>query len=204
MKPHGYQFWTVLTLLAALSVKAAPAQTIDPEKVAAVKAAYVVNFIKYTQWPDTAFERADSPIMLTIVGQSESTPVLEEILRRTDPINGRRVVLRRLEYPTADSNGKIDPEILSQFFEILVQSHAVYVTATIRNHVRQIAEQLRGKNVLTIGDTSRFAENGGMLGLLLEQDRVVFQANTGEIQKTQLTVSAKVLKLARIVETRPD
>jgi hypothetical protein len=203
-KAPGSTFWNLVALLTAMATPVARAQTIDPDKVATVKAAYVLNFIKYTQWPDGTFAESDSPIILTVVGDGGYNQILEDLVRRSDPVNGRRIELRRLEYPKADSEGRIDPEAISKFYQSLEASNAVYVTATSRERVRQISEKLRGKDVLTIGDTSRFAENGGMLGLVLQENRVVFQANSGEIQKSKLTVSAKVLKLAQIVETSPS
>lgn len=197
--------WIVITLLAATLSTAALGQTIDAEKVATIKAAYILNFIKYTQWPHGRFTTLDEPIILTVVmGDGGNNEVLEAAVKRSDRIDGRRLEMRQLAYPPADAQGKIDPEQLAAFFVTLEQSHAVYVTGLYRDRVRQIADHVRGKDVLTIGDTHRFAEMGGMLGLVLKESRVVFQANPGEIQKTKLTVSAKVLKLAEIVETSPN
>ena len=203
MKAYSTKFWKLIAALAAMLTPAAMAQTIDPDKVATIKAAYVLNFIKYTQWPEGTLADANDPILLTVVGARADDAVLETAIRRSDSIGGRRIQLQRVDFPPADGRGRIDPEALSKFFQELERGHAVYVADASREQVRQITSHLRGKDVLTMGDTIRFAESGGMLGLVLEENRVVFQANTGEIQKTRLTVSSKVLKLAQIVETAP-
>jgi len=56
--------------------------------------------------------------------------------------------------------------------------------------------------VLTVSDNEDFTSQGGMLGLLRSDSRILFQANTSAIRNAGLLVSAKVLKLAR-VEPRP-
>ena len=203
MKAYSTKLWKLIAALAAMLTPAALAQTIDPDKVATIKAAYVLNFIKYTQWPEGTFADSNDPIVLSIVSASANDAVFQTVIKRSDSIGGRRIQLRRVDFPPADDRGRIDPESLSKFFQELEHGHAVYIADASREQVRQMTSHLRGKDVLTMGDTIRFAENGGMLGLVLQEDRVVFQANTGEIQKTRLTVSSKVLKLAQIVETAP-
>ena len=53
--------------------------------------------------------------------------------------------------------------------------------------------------MLTVGDAPGFARDGGMLGLVQQGSRIVFDANPTAIRVSGLQVSSKVLKLARIV-----
>jgi hypothetical protein len=61
----------------------------------------------------------------------------------------------------------------------------------------QVLSDLARLPVLTVSDTDAFIANGGMLGLVRLDRRIVFEANPGAIRNAGLMVSAKVLKLAR-------
>lgn len=187
-----------LVLVATmLFVGAAPsgvrAQQIDLEKSARIKAAYLLNFVRYTQWPDDSFKAPDSPIVLTRVGECQGDEVLSEVIRRSEPINGRRLVLRTASY-RPDEPGQ------ESFHHTLEHSHLVYFCAAGPEPLASLMNRPYGAKVLTVGDTPDFASHGGMLGFVLRENRIVFEANPKAIQKSLVAVSAKVLKLAQIVE----
>jgi YfiR/HmsC-like len=47
----------------------------------------------------------------------------------------------------------------------------------------------------------RFAEQGGLIGLRVEADKVRFDINVDAAQRTGLTMSSQLLKLARVVRS---
>jgi hypothetical protein len=69
--------------------------------------------------------------------------------------------------------------------------------------VEDLIEALEAKGVLTVGDLPGFAEAGGMIGLRLDDNRVVFDANPVVIRRSRVRVSARVLQLATIVGAGP-
>jgi hypothetical protein len=183
---------------------AAMTQEVDPQKVAAVKAHMLVNFVKYTEWPSDSFPEEKSPIVITVVGQSD----IEESLRRAvrnQSVNGREIELRWVRYPQPRTGEtSVRAEDLSAFHQRLRASHAVYFADSERNRITTMLRALEGSNVLTVSDIPEFAEKGGMLGFAIREQRVAFDANPDEIAQTRLSVSSKVLKLARIVKTQGD
>jgi hypothetical protein len=86
-----------------------------------------------------------------------------------------------------------------EFYRSLEQSHLVYICSAGPEPIATILARLNPSKTLTVGDTPDFVENGGMIGFVFEQDRILFQANPKAIQKSRVTISAKVLKLAKIV-----
>jgi len=52
---------------------------------------------------------------------------------------------------------------------------------------------------LTIGDSDGFAEQGGIIGLELDQSRVSFAINVNASQQVGLGINAQLLQLAKIV-----
>jgi len=189
-------------LLMSWGALSASGQSVDVEKAAKVKAAYLLNFIKYTQWPGSSFESEDSPIVITVLGDCDLWSPLTDAVSHSGPVNGRRLEVRRVSYPAPDSQGRISAERWNDFDSLLRRSHVLYMCSLSSERSRDVLRRVEGRSVLTVSDMPGFAEAGGMLGLRLSENRIVFQANPKAIQKTDLTVSAKVLKLAEIVETR--
>ncbi len=193
MKQCLHTFLLLATIaIVACSEVCAHAQALDVEKAGRVKAAYVLNFIRYSQWPDDAFEQPDSPIVVTEVGECDDDKALSEVIRRSQPIGGRQVTLEHAPYGSDDADRQ-------EFYRSLEQSHLVYICSAGPEPIATILGRLNPSKTLTVGDTPDFVENGGMIGFVFEQDRILFQANPKAIQKSRVTISAKVLKLAKIV-----
>jgi hypothetical protein len=166
---------------------------VDAAKAATVKAAYVLNFLRYSEWPDEAFETPDSPIVVALVGSCEVANVLPGLIARADPIAGHPIVLEQYAAPDPTT----DRDALHA---TLARSHLAFVCPLPEYEEQQIVERLRGSHVLTVSDASDFCGRGGMLGFVLRHDRIVFEANPRAIQDSKVSISAKVLKLAQIVE----
>jgi dihydroxyacid dehydratase/phosphogluconate dehydratase len=58
-------------------------------------------------------------------------------------------------------------------------------------------------NVLTVSDLPHFAERGGMIGLVRQQDRIRFEVNRTAAEKANLVLSSELLKLATKVIEKP-
>jgi hypothetical protein len=184
------------TLLAPWPAPAAePAADSAPgaPTVEQVKAAYVVNFLRYTEWPAGRLPAAESPFVVCLVEADAVADELEAIAARLGSIGGHRLEVRR--YETAPPR-TVDRRAL---VEALAPAHVVYVGERTED-APGLLRELERREILTIGDPPEFAESGGMIGLRREGNRVVFDANPEAIRATRLTVSARVLKLARIVE----
>jgi hypothetical protein len=78
-------------------------------------------------------------------------------------------------------------------------AHAVFIEAQAWPGATAWLDEFVGQPVLTVGDAPGFARDGGMLGLVQQGSRIVFDANPTAIRVSGLQVSSKVLKLARIV-----
>ena len=58
-----------------------------------LKAIFISNFLKYVEWPETAFADAESPIVVGIQGDDPFGPVLDELITQLQPIVGRQADL---------------------------------------------------------------------------------------------------------------
>jgi hypothetical protein len=182
-----------LLLVAGLAAPAS-AQESPGTLEAQVEAAFLVNFLRYTDWPPELDAPVETPYVITVLGDEAMAQQLARLARVVPPVRGRRVEVRRLEFPEG-----ADATVRAAVSDRLRRSHLVFVHRT-REPIASILGDLSGQPVLTVSDQPGFVTEGGMLGLRRDGGRIAFEANPAAIRNARLVVSAKVLKLARIVE----
>ncbi|PYP25425.1 MAG: hypothetical protein DMD51_08585 [Gemmatimonadetes bacterium] len=63
----------------------------------------------------------------------------------------------------------------------------------------EVLANLRNRPILTVSDDAGFAERGGMIRFVTDQNRIRLQINLDAAQAASLTVSSKLLRVADIV-----
>ncbi|HET9482577.1 MAG TPA: YfiR family protein [Xanthomonadales bacterium] len=174
------------SVLFAATVAFAPCEgaLAQPYDRAQVEAAYLLNFIRYTEWPAAAMPPPEAPIVVVVYRASRTADALEAIAA-----SGERIAGREIEVRATGSEERLARELRG--------AHVLYVGADAD---ASAALAHAGDMVLTVGSAEGFSEVGGMLCLVPQGNRVVFDANVGAIRASGLSVSAKVLALARRVE----
>jgi hypothetical protein len=166
--------WLFCAFLAAgLTGPLANAQQHDER---AIKVAYVFNLTKYVEWP-----HGGKQLVVGFVGEGLMGEALEKMLN--GKISGS-MVIRVINSPGHDA---------------LEQCDIVYVAYSSPKNVRAALDRVRGKSVLTVGDTESFTKDGGMVGLVRSGEQVQLQVNLDAVQEAHLKISSRVLDLATIV-----
>jgi hypothetical protein len=166
-------------LVLGLVVSAAtpvPARQADPGQV---KAAFVLNFLKFVEWP--AAEAQRGALMVAVLGDQSFTGVLSRAAEG-QTVQGRRVSVRAAR--EADDLGG---------------AHLIFIAASQARNLAAILRELEGRAVLTVGDTDGYAEAGVMLNLYTFDQRVRIEANTTAAARAGMRLSSQLLRLARIV-----
>jgi hypothetical protein len=146
-----------------------------------VKAAFLFNFSKFVDWPESSFADARAPIVLGIVGDNPFGDDLRNI------VNGQVVKGRSIRVSTF------------RFGDDLRACQIIFVGASERGHTLQILASLRGADVLTVSDIDGFAKVGGVMQFVVEQGRVRFLVNLEAASQTKLRINSKLLALARVI-----
>ena len=162
-----------------------------------VEAAYLVNFLRYTQWPERHAPAPGAPIVVTVVGAPETAERVRAVAAAAGAIDGHAIEVRNLSAPRGSLATPLDSERDREAARLLRESHLVFFTDSAAFLHPRVLADLYGQPVLTVGNAEGFARRGGMLGLLRRGGNIVFEANPGAIRSSGLVVSAKVLKLAR-------
>ena len=177
IRPGARLLLTALLLGFTPAGRAQPAPTPEYE----VKAALLLNFARFTDWPARAFPSPTAPLIVGVIGKDPFGPVLEKTFSGKT-MNGRSIVVKRL---TADQD--------------LKQCHLLFVPASEKRRERDLLDKLKDAPVLTVGERDEFLDHGGAVQFLLQNDSVRFSVNLHPAQSTRLRISADVLRYATAV-----
>ena len=150
-----------------------------------VKAAFVLNFIRFVEWPAAAFHSPEDPIVLSIIGNDPIAASIETLDGMK--VSGRRLVVRRIP-------GLSAPE----------RCHVLFVGASAKAELASVLGAVQRRPVLTIADFEGFAGRGGTIGFIRRDNRVGFEINEESARKAGLEISAKLLYLGKIVPGRRE
>jgi hypothetical protein len=146
-----------------------------------VKAAFLYNFVKFVDWPPTAFSDAKQPLDICVYGHDPFGAALEDALLGK-AVGERRVGLGR-----------------AMQFQDLAGCHVVFVSASAHESATDLANRLKGRAVLLVGESDGFAASGGTIQFTFEDNRVHFVINPDAADRAGLKISSKLLALAKIV-----
>lgn len=162
-----------LMLLSAAVASAAPA--LDEDRL---RAAFVLRFAQYTQWP-SAHEGGQLPLCLAGLRSGE-----EALLA----LNQRSVGTAQLRVRVVES-----PADAATLCRVLLLGHAD--AATLKRWI----EGLGNAPVLVLGTSPEALRAGVTIALISEPQGMAFSVNHGEAKRRGLSLAAPVLKLAREV-----
>ena len=158
---------------------------VAPISADAVKAAYLINFIRFTEWQSRG-PNADAPFIIGIAGNRELEDYLWKITEGK-LLQGHKIRVRRLTAPADASDCQLiyihtSPHTEASPFAAIDWLHAV-----------------RGAPVLTVAQEDGFLQNGGMINFYAENNNLRFEIAPQSAEKVGLRLSSRLLSIARIV-----
>ena len=148
-----------------------------------VKAAFLFNFAKFVDWPPEKFSAQDSPLVIGILGEDPFGTVLDAVVQKKS-INNRPLLVRRL---SAAEDSK--------------QCHILFISRSEKAHLGPLLDALKSQAVLTVGETERFAQQGGMINFVLVNESVKLEINANAAGTAGLKIRSNLLSLAKIINT---
>jgi hypothetical protein len=148
-----------------------------------VKAAFILNFARFVEWPPEAFSDAQAPLIVGLIGDDPFDGSLAGTL------NGKTVGGRTLTYKKIRNQSD------------LKSCHILFISPTEKRRIKQTLAALRGNGVLTISEVEEFTRLGGIVNFFITPDnKVAFEINVDAAGQAQLKISSRVLKLARVTK----
>jgi hypothetical protein len=170
-------------LLAALLPSAPARADAEPVDEFALKAAFLFNFTRFVQWPEEAFESAESPFRICVLGS-------DPFGARLDALAERRVGVRPITIERLPGT------------ETLRRCQIAFIAADQQAAWRNAGGNALGPATLTVADDGRFARDGGMIALVTSGRRIQLHVNLVSLQGSTLRISAKLLEVAEVRHER--
>jgi YfiR/HmsC-like len=162
--------------LAALLLCATGARASDlPEY--RLKAAFVYNFMLFTEWPAVT----GGTLNLCILGKDPFGPEIDGLQGK--PVAGRSVAVHR-----------------KAAGESLKDCQAVFIAASVIDSLPRVLQGLKGQPTLTLADSPGAMRHGVALNMAVAQGKVTFEANLQAARGAGLDLSSKLLRLASEVQ----
>ena len=171
-----------VTLACAVAVLPVQAQVATAPEL---KAAFLLNFVKFTTWPvSVAPDGAD--LTMCIVGDGRVVIALDAVTA------GQRI----------DAHGIVVKAMGDH--ENAQRCHLLYASGLRADQEQNLIDATRGKPILTASDSSTFMKRGGVAAFHVAGGRMKFSVNPSAAERAQLRISSKLLSLAVIVKDGDD
>ncbi|MEO8410641.1 MAG: YfiR family protein [Propionivibrio sp.] len=141
----------------------------------ALKVAFLYNFALYTDWSGLG-----STFSVCVIGKDDFGELLDALTRKE--IGGRPIRVQRL----ADD-------------KLPAECNLLFISASEVERLVKLLAPLAGRPVLTVTEEDPAIPIDTMLSVVTEQGRLTFDANMKVASAAGLTLSAKLLRLARKV-----
>ena len=181
----GRQRQAALRLLIALAlvfgaVLPRPALGDHHMKEYEVKAAFLFNFTKFVAWSDAAAPDPGAPFVIAVLGDDPFGEALSALEKKT--AQGRPIVVQR-----------------ANSLDSLKHCRILFVSSSVGSRMPEILRAAHARSILTVGDMEGFASRGGMIELVLLGGKVGFEVNVNSAKQAGLTISSKLLSLAKAI-----
>jgi hypothetical protein len=147
-----------------------------------VKAAYLLRFLNYVEWPAASLGGPDAPL---VVGVANEEPVLAELQRQAigRSVNHRQVLVRRVNAGDA-----------------LAGLHVLFIGArNERARMATLLHQLHAAPVLAVTESEGALEQGSMINFRLVDDRLRFEVALDPVKRSGLELNTRLLSVASAV-----
>lgn len=147
-----------------------------------LKATYLYNFLKFIKWPKDTCELHD--------GRSHTIAVLGE-----SPFNQ---VLQSMQAKLQNYDKDLQLRFYGSYQEDLVFECCclLFITDSEQNNFPKIMQQIAKKPILTVSDDDVFMDNGGMITLVMQNNKIRWIINREPVEESGLQLSAKLFDIA--------
>ena len=157
-----------------------PAAQTPTASAPVVTAAFLMNFVKFVEWPVDVLA-SEAPVVMCIADPAVADALKGSLDRA--PAGARAVHVLRVA-PGA----------------VPVECGVLYVTGLDARRIPIVIAALGGRSVLSVSDAPDFARQGGTIQLFLEDGRMRVAINPQAADRARLRVSSRLLNLAVIVK----
>ena len=188
-RPHPFGgAWRGVAVALVLLAGGSGAQADSDSTVAEyrIKAAFLLKFVGFIDWPAATFDRADAPFVIGVLGGTPLGNELEQIASGRQ-VSGHPVRVRLL--------GRGDSSAGSQ---------VVFVGRGEGARLNGVAAATDGVPTLVVSESEGALAQGSAINFVVVDDKVRFDVALHAINRAGLKISARLLAVARVVQPDPS
>jgi hypothetical protein len=144
------------------------------------KAAFLYHFSNFVVWPASTFKATNGHLRICVLGKDPFGQLLDATLANQS-VQDHPLEIRRNPLKTE-----------------LQHCHLLFLPASASSQMKAIRHRVGKENVMTVGETHDFMRQGGMIQLFVDKQKIRFAVNTDVVNQTNLKISSKLLRLAKI------
>jgi hypothetical protein len=172
--------WTACLALALPGLCATPAPIDEYE----VKAAVLLNLARFVETPRWKAGNTSEALVIGVLAPRWVVAQVQSVLANRT-LGAQPVIVQELR--SLAGAGKC----------------AVVFIARSGQKQHQTIAALAKAGVVTVGEAEGFAQDGGIIGMVVRNEHVELEINLRAAQESGMTISSRLLALAAIVESSP-
>jgi len=169
-------------ILWGLLLLGAAASRGDTPKEYQVKAVFLFNFCRFIEWPETAFESTNAPLVIAILGTDPFGDALDQVVLG-ETVNGHPVLVDRYRSVSA-----------------LKPCHILFIAKNEEAHLADIFRAVGSTPTLTVSEIKDFARDRGIVRLYTNpENKIRVKINVDNAHTAGLKISSKLLTVSEVV-----
>ena len=143
-----------------------------------VKAAYLIKFAGFVEWPEGSFVRPDSPLLIGVMGADALADQLERSAAGHSA-NGRPLQVKKLR--KGEPTGQL---------------HMLFIGALDKASLQEVLAATRSQPMLTVSDSEEAHALGSIINFVLADERLRFEVALKPAATARIRISARMLSAA--------
>ncbi len=149
-----------------LHAQAAPALQ-DNVTEADLKSAFLLNFARFTEWPEGAFNGNAEEFRIGVLGPESALDAFKKLAGK--PVGKRSVKFVRGAVPADLKNCAL-----------------VFVSDAEKTQIPDVVAAFKDQPVLTVGESDGFATSGGIINLYIDEKKMKYDINMDALGRARL------------------
>ena len=179
-KRHSALLVLIFAVLCSVLPRSAAAQS-SPVPEYRVKATFLFQFTQFVDWPPEAFSSGRTPLVIGILGQDPFGSFLDETVN--------------------NETARDHPLAIERYrrVEDVKNCQVLFVSRSEGARSPEIVAALKGRSILLVSDADGFADVGGTVQFVTQENRIRLRINLDAARAANLTISSKLLRPATVI-----
>ncbi len=148
-----------------------------------IKAAFLLNFVKFMEWPSHISTDTSPLLTICILGNDPFDEALKSIENKI--VKEKKLVIKR-----------------ASRLEDVKECQILFISSSEKKKLSEIFTKIDDRPILTVAETKNFCQSGGVVNFIIVKGKVRFEINVDAAERSGLKISSKLLKLAKIIKER--